>query len=128
LLCEDITDNLNLQGTLLTGDQPIKVSRVARGAKVKKLKMGAKGKNTLDDDSDDFSSSDDLTPKATILKNRSDSVGKQSVKELLKKIKEKDMKIRSLESELSKLNLTSRMNKRKVQEELKWTREETNFA
>ncbi len=128
MLCEDITDNLNLQGTLLTGDQPIKVSRVARGAKVKKLKMGAKGKNTLDDDSDDFSSSDDLTPKATILKNRSDSVGKQSVKELLKKIKEKDMKIRSLESELSKLNLTSRMNKRKVQEELKWTREETNFA
>ncbi len=44
--------------------------------------MGAKGKNTLDDDSDDFSLSDDLTPKATIVKSRSDSVGKHSVKEL----------------------------------------------
>ncbi len=53
---------------------------------------------------------------------------KQSVKELLKKIKEKDKKIRSLELALSKLNMTSRMNKRKVQEELKWTGKETNFT
>ena len=82
----------------------------------------------MDDDSDDFSSSDDSTPRATIVKSRSDSVGKHSIKELLKKIKEQDKKIRSLELELSKLNLTSRMNKRKVGEELKLTREETNFA
>ena len=46
-------------------------------------------------------------------------MGKHSVKELMKKIKEQDKKIRSLELELSKSNLTSRMNKRKVQEELK---------
>ncbi len=64
---------------------------------------------------------DDLTPKATIVKNRRDSMGKHSVKELLKKIEEQDKKIRSLELELSKSNLTFRMNKRKVQEELKWT-------
>jgi hypothetical protein len=105
---------------LLTGDQPIKVSRVVNGAKVKKLKTGAKGKNTLDYDSDDLSSSDDLTQKATILKSRSDSMGDQSLKELLKKIKEEDKKTRSVELELSKLKLTSRMNKRKVREELKW--------
>ncbi len=41
-------------------------------------------------------------------------MGKHSVKELLKKIEEQDKRIRSLELELSKLNLTSRMNKRKV--------------
>ncbi len=92
---------------------------MAKGAKVNKVKMGAKGKNTLDDDSDVFSLSDDSTPKATIIKSRSDSVGKHSVKELLKKIKEQDKKLRSLELELFKSTLTSRMNKRKVQEELK---------
>jgi hypothetical protein len=98
-----------------------KVSRVAKGVKVNKVKAGAKGKNTLNDDSDDFSSSDASTPKATIIKSRSASVGEHSVKELLKKIKEKDKKIRSLELELSKSNLTSKMNKRKVRGELKWT-------
>ena len=87
---------------------------MAKGAKVNKVKTGATRKNTLDDDSDDFSSSDDLTPKAIIVKSRSDSVGKHSVKELLKKIEEQDKKIRSLELELSKSNLTSRMNKRKA--------------
>ncbi len=110
------------------GGKSIGVLRVAKGAKVNKVKTGAKGKNTLDDDSDDFSLSDDLTSKATIIKSRSDSVGKHSVKELLKKIKEQHKKIRSLELELYKSNLTSRMNKRKVREELKWTGEETNFA
>ncbi len=110
------------------GGKSIGVSRVVKGVKVNKVKMGAKGKNTLDDDSDNFSLSDDSTPKATIVKSRSDSMGKHSIKELLKKIKEQDKKIRSLELELSKSNLTSRMNKRKVQEELKWTGEETNFA
>jgi len=50
-----------------------------------------KGKKTLDYESDDFSSlSDDSTPKATM--------GKHAVKELLKKIKEKDKMIRLLES------------------------------
>jgi hypothetical protein len=55
-------------------------------------------------------------------------MGKHSVKELLKKIEEQDKKIRSLELELCKSNLTSRINKRKVREELKWTGEEKNFA
>jgi hypothetical protein len=79
-------------------------------------------------DSEDFSSSNVSTPKATIVKSRSDSVRKHSVKELLKKIKEKDKMIRSLELEVSKSNVTSRMNKTKLREVLKWTGEETNFA
>ncbi len=79
------------------GGESIGVSRVSKGAKVNKVKTGAKGKNTLDDDSDNFSLSDDLTPKATIVKSRSDSMGKHSFKEFLKKIKKQDKKIRSLE-------------------------------
>jgi hypothetical protein len=55
-------------------------------------------------------------------------VGNHYVKELLKKIKEKDKVIRLLELVISKTKVTSRMNKTKVQEELKWTGEETNFA
>ena len=93
-------------------------------AKVRKSGTGrvaAKGKKTLDYGSDDFSSSsDDSTPKATI--------GEHSIKILLKKIKEKDKIIRSLELELSKSKATARMTKTKVREELKWTGEETNFA
>ena len=93
----------------------------AKVAKVTKPRTGAKGKKTLDYESDDFSlSSDDSTPKATM--------GKPSVKELLKKIEEKDKMIRSLESELSKSKVTSRMNKTKVREELERTGEETNFT
>ncbi len=45
------------------GGKSIGVSRVAKGAKVNKAKMGAKEKNTLDDDSDDFSLSNDSTSK-----------------------------------------------------------------
>ncbi len=101
---------------------------MAKGAKVNKVKTGAKWNNTLDDDNEDFSLSDDLTLKATIVKSRSDSMGRHFVKKFLKKIEEQDKKIRTLELELSKSNLTSRMNKRKVQEELKWTGEETNFV
>ncbi len=86
-----------------------------------KPRTGAKGKKTLDYESDEFSSSsNDSAPKATM--------GKPSIKELLKKIKEKDKMIRSLELELSKSKVTSRMNKTKVREELKWMGEETNFA
>jgi hypothetical protein len=70
------------------GGESIGVSRVVKGAKVNKVKSGAKGKNTLDDDSDDFSLSGDLTLKATIVKSGSDSMGKHYVKELLKKIEE----------------------------------------
>ena len=55
-------------------------------------------------------------------------MGKHSIKELLKTIQEKDKEIRSLELELSKTKVNSRMNKTKVQEELKWTGEETTFA
>jgi hypothetical protein len=57
--------------------------------------MGAKGNKTLDFESDNFCSlSDDLTQKATM--------GRHSFKGLLKKTKEKDKMIRSLELELSK--------------------------
>jgi hypothetical protein len=55
-------------------------------------------------------------------------VGKHSIKELLKTIQEKDKEIRSLELELSKTKVNSRMNKTKVQKGLKWTGEETTFA
>jgi hypothetical protein len=55
-------------------------------------------------------------------------VGKHSVKELIKRIEEKDKKIRSFELELSTLKVTSRMTKRKVWEELKWTGEDTHFV
>jgi len=67
-------------------------------AKVTKPRTGAKGKKTLNYESDDFSSSSDCsTPKAS-------TMGKPSIKELLKMIKEKDKMIRSLELELSKSN------------------------
>ena len=46
----------------------------------------------------------------------------------LKKIEEKDKIIMSLELELSKSKLTTRMTKAKVREELRWTGEEMNFA
>jgi len=46
-------------------------------------------------------------------------VGKHSVKELLKKIEENVKEIRSLELELSKSKVTSRMNIKMVREELK---------
>ncbi len=83
----------------------IRVSRVVDQARVTKLRMGgAKGKMTLHYDIEDFlsSNSNDSTPKATIVKRRIDSVGKHSIKELLKTIQEKDKEIRSLELELSK--------------------------
>ncbi len=98
------------------------------GVKVTTPRTGAKGKLTMKYDSDDFSPSDDSTPKATILKSKSDSLGNHYVKELLKKIKEKDTVIRLLELVISKTKVTSRMNKMKVREGLKWAGEETNLA
>jgi hypothetical protein len=80
------------------GGKSIGVSRVAKGARVTKPKMGgAKGKLTFDYDSEDFlsSNSNDSTPKTTMVKSRSDSMGKHSIKELLKTIHEKDKEIRS---------------------------------
>ena len=60
---------------------------------------GVKAKLTLHYESEDFLSSDsnDSTPKATIVKSRSDSVGKHFIKELLKTIQERDKKIEALE-------------------------------
>jgi hypothetical protein len=91
---------------------------------------GAKGKLTLHYESEEFLSSDsnDSTPKAIIVKSRSDSVGKHSIKEMLKTIQERDKKIRALELELSKTKVNSRMSKMNVQEELNWTGEETTFV
>ena len=116
------------RGPKSRGAKSTGVSRGAKGAKVMTPRMGAKGKLPLDYDSDNLLWSNDSTPKATIIKNRSDSAGKHSIKELLKKIEEKDKEIRLMELELSKSKVTSRMNKTKVQEELKWTGEEINFA
>ena len=100
---------------------------VSRGAKVVKRNKSctgasaAKGKKTPDYNSDDFSlSSDDSTEKATKRKH--------SIKDLLKTIEEKDKIIRLLDLKLTQQRVTSRMNKTKVREELKWMGEETNFA
>ena len=75
------------------GTKSIRVSSLSKATKVRKSGMGgvaAKGKKTLNYGSDDFSSSsDDSTPKATMEEH--------SIKILLKKIKEKDTIIRSLE-------------------------------
>ena len=46
----------------------------------------------------------------------------------MKLIKDRESTIRSLELEVAKTKMTSRMNKKKVREELKWTGEETNFS
>jgi hypothetical protein len=54
--------------------------------------------------------------------------GKPTVDELLRMIEDKDERIRLLELELAKSRMTTRMNKTKVREELKWTGEETNFS
>jgi hypothetical protein len=111
-------------GRMSGGTRSVGVSRGAKVAKGKKLSTSAsaaKGKKTPDYRSDDFSSSsDDLTQKAM--------KGKHSIKDLLEKIEEKDKMIRSLDLKLSNGKVTSRMNKAKVQEELKWTGEETTFA
>jgi hypothetical protein len=93
---------------------------VSRGAKVAKGKKSStnasavKGKKTPEYRSDDFSSSGDDSDSTH--KSRT---GKHSVKDLLEKIKEKDEMIRSLNLKLSNSKVTSRMNKTKVQEELK---------
>jgi len=111
-------------GQMSGGTRSVGVSRGAKVAKGKKSSTGAsavKGKKRPDYRSDDFSSlSDDSTQKAT--------KGKHSIKDLLKKIEEKDKMIRLLDLKLSNAKVTSRMNKTKVREELKWTGEETNFA
>jgi hypothetical protein len=111
-------------GQMSGGTRTVRVSRAVKVAKGKKSSTGAsavKGKKTPEYRSDDFSSSsNDLTQKAT--------KGNHSIKDLLEKIEEKDKMIRSLNLKLSNAKVTSRMNKTKVREELKWTGEETNFA
>jgi hypothetical protein len=113
-------------GRMSGGTRSHGVSRGAKVAKGKKSSTGAsaaKGKKTPEYRSDDFSSSGDDSDSTQ--KSRT---GKHSVKDLLEKIKEKDEMIRSLNLKLSNSKVTSRMNKTKVREELKWTGEETNFA
>jgi hypothetical protein len=111
-------------GQMSGGTRSVRDSRGAKVAKGKKSGTGAsavKGKKTPDYKSDDISlSSDDSTQKAT--------KGKHSIKDLLKKTKEKDKMIRSLDLKLSKTKVTSRINKTEVREEMKWMGEETNFA
>jgi len=111
-------------GQMSGGTRSVRVSRGAKVAKRKKSSTGeisAKGKTSPDYRSDDFSSSNDNS-------TQKETKGKHSIKDLLKKIKEKVKMIRSLDLKLSKAKVTSRMNKTKVREELKWMGEETNFA
>jgi hypothetical protein len=113
-------------GRMSGGTRSHGVSRGAKVAKGNKSSTGAsaaKGKKTPEYRSDDFSSSGDDSDSTH--KSRT---GKHSVKDLLEKIKEKDKMIRSLNLKLSNSKVTSRMNKTKVREELKWTGEETNFS
>ena len=113
-------------GRMSGGTRSLRVSRGAKVAKGKKSSAGAsaaKGKKTPEYESDDFSPSGDDSDST-----HNSRTGKHSVKDLLEKIKEKDEMIRSLNLKLSNSKVTSRMNKTKVREELKWTGEETNFS
>ena len=76
-----------------------------------------------------YDSKESTPPKASFVnRSRSNSKGKHSIKDLLEELNDKEKIIRSLELELAKSKMTTRMNKKKVREEFKWTGEETNFA
>ena len=76
-----------------------------------------------------YDSKESTPPKASFVnRSRSNSKGKHLIKDLLEELNDKEKIIRSLELELAKSKMTTRMNKRKVREEFKWTGEETNFA
>ena len=86
-------------------------------------------KTTKEYRSDEYSSSEDsATGRARGSKERHEKIGRTTIDDLLKLIKDKERKIRSLELEVTKSRMTSRMNKKKVREELKWTGEEINFS
>jgi hypothetical protein len=78
--------------------------------------------------SDRYSSSEDEATRRARGSKRHEKVGnEQTIDDLMKVIEDRESTIRSLELEISKTKMTSRMNKKKVREELKWMGEETNF-
>ena len=90
---------------------------------------GKAKKTTQEYSSDGYSSSEDYAiARARGSKKVHAGRGKPTVDELLRMIEDKDERIRSLELELVKSRMTTRMNKTKVREELKWTGKETNFS
>ena len=79
--------------------------------------------------SDRYSSSEDEATRRAEGSKRCEKVGNErTIDDLMKLIEDRESTIRSLELEIAKTKLTSRMNKKKVREELKWTGEETNFS
>ena len=116
-------------GTKNKNDVGVKISGTREEAK-REREGGGKGKRLGYESDVSPSSSEESTPPKASFVNRSryDSKGKHSIKDLLEELKDKEKIIRSLELELAKSKMTTRMNKRKVREEFKWTGEETNFA
>ena len=116
-------------GTKNKNDVGVKISGTSGEAK-REREGWEKGKRLGYESDVSPSSSEESTPPKASFVNRSryDSEGKHSIKDLLEELNDKEKIIRSLELELAKSKMTTRMNKRKVREELKWTGEETNFA
>ena len=116
-------------GTKNKNDVGVKISGT-RGEAKREREGGVKGKRLGYESDVSPSSSEESTPPKASFVNRSryDSKGKHSIKDLLEELNDKEKIIRSLELELAKSKMTTRMNKKKVWEEFKWTGEETNFA
>ena len=116
-------------GTKNKNDVGVKISGT-RGEAKREREGGGKGKSLGYENDVSPSSSEESTPPKASFVNRSryDSKRKHSIKDLLEELNDKEKIIRSLELELAKSKMTTRMNKRKVREEFKWTGEETNFA
>ncbi len=70
----------------------------------------------------------EATGRARGSKRREKVGNEQTIDDLMKVIEDRESTIRSLELQIAKTKMTSRMNKKKVREELKWTGEETNFS
>ena len=70
--------------------------------------------------SDRYSSSEDEATRRAGGSKRCEKVGNErTIDDLMKLIEDRESTIRSLELEIAKTKLTSRMNKKKVREELK---------
>ena len=107
------------------------------GKSIKGKKLGVGGNtganesnhnHNSDSNSDSDSSSDKDSKSERKSRKKPWDTRKHSVKELLKELEEKVTLVRSLEMQLLNWKPSSRMSKKKVREEFKWTGEETNFA
>jgi hypothetical protein len=101
----------------------------AKKSQDKGTQKGKARKTTQEYSSDGYSSSEDYAiARASGSKEEHAGRGRTTIDDLLRIIDDKDKRIKSLELELAKSRMTTRMNKTKVQEELKWTGKETNFS